>query len=77
MQNSDTIMGMIYDSPDAMFFYIVTMGFLGILMAWEVVVLAIRGAIIRKEDSHEFRGRELGSLTIPCANSAEHAGHNF
>ncbi|RSL43578.1 hypothetical protein CEP53_011637 [Fusarium sp. AF-6] len=54
--SSDTVRGMIYYDLDAMFLYTVTMGFVGILMAWEVVVLAIKGLAIRKENSHKFLG---------------------
>ncbi|KAJ4310333.1 hypothetical protein N0V84_011016 [Fusarium piperis] len=53
--SSDTVMGMIHYDLDAMFLYTVTMGFVGLLMAWEVVVLAIKGMAIRKEDSREIR----------------------
>ncbi|KAH7246902.1 hypothetical protein B0J15DRAFT_402440 [Fusarium solani] len=53
--SSDTVRGMIHYDLDAMFLYTVTMGLVGILMAWEVAVLAIKGMAIRKEDSHMFR----------------------
>lgn len=55
MQSSDTVRGMIHYDLDAMFLYTVTMGLVGILMAWEVAVLAIKGMAIRKEVSHMFR----------------------
>lgn len=41
--------GMIHYNLDAMFMYTVTMGLVGILMAWEVVVLAVKGWALRKE----------------------------
>lgn len=34
---------MIHYELDAMFMYTVTMGLVGLLMAWELVVLAIKG----------------------------------
>lgn len=34
---------------DAMFMYTVTMGLVGLLMAWEIIVLAIKGWAVRKE----------------------------
>lgn len=34
---------------DAMFMYTVTMGLVGVLMAWTVIVLAIKGWAVRKE----------------------------
>ena len=40
---------MIHYELDAMFMYTVTMGLVGLLMAWEVVVLAIKGWAVRKE----------------------------
>ena len=40
---------MIHYDLDAMFMYTVTMGLVGMLMAWEVVVLAIKGWALRKE----------------------------
>lgn len=48
-QSSDTVEGMIHYELDAMFMYTVTMGMVGMLMAWEVVVLAIKGWAVRKE----------------------------
>lgn len=47
--SSDTIAGMIHYDLDAMFFYTVTMGFVGLLMAWVVTVLALKGWAVRRE----------------------------
>ncbi|GJN69816.1 hypothetical protein PLICBS_003868 [Purpureocillium lilacinum] len=47
--SSDTVDSMIRYDLDAMFMYTVTMGLVGMLMAWEVVVLAIKGWATRKE----------------------------
>lgn len=41
--------GMIHYDLDAMFMYTVTMGLVGLLMAWEVVVLATKGWALRRE----------------------------
>lgn len=49
MQSEDTINGMINLDLDVMFMYTVTMGFVWLLMAWEVVVLALKGWAVRKE----------------------------
>ncbi|KAF4823680.1 putative membrane protein [Colletotrichum siamense] len=54
---SDTVDGMIHYELDAMFMYTVTMGLVGVLMAWEIIVLAIKGWAVRKE-----AGRQLYSL---------------
>lgn len=40
---------MIHYGLDAMFMYTVTMGFVGLLMAWEIFVLALKGWAARKE----------------------------
>jgi hypothetical protein len=48
-QSSDTVNAMIHYDLDAMFMYTVTMGLVGLLMAWEVVVLAIKGWALRRE----------------------------
>lgn len=47
--SADTIQGMIHYNLDAMFMYTITMGFVGALMAWEIVVLAIKGLAARNE----------------------------
>ncbi|KAJ3499778.1 hypothetical protein NLG97_g78 [Lecanicillium saksenae] len=47
--SSDTVSGMIHYDLDAMFLYTVTMGLVGMLMAWELIVLAIKGWAVRKE----------------------------
>lgn len=47
--SSDTIDGMIHYDLDAMFFYTVTMGFVGLLMAWMVLLLALKGWALRRE----------------------------
>ncbi|KAF7544255.1 hypothetical protein G7Z17_g10099 [Cylindrodendrum hubeiense] len=49
----DTVQGMIHYDLDAMFMYTITMGLVGLLMAWEVIVLAIKGWAVRRERRHE------------------------
>ncbi|KAK0374859.1 hypothetical protein CLIM01_07766 [Colletotrichum limetticola] len=46
---SDTVEGMEHYNLDAMFMYTVTMGLVGVLMAWVIIVLAIKGWAVRKE----------------------------
>ncbi|GJC87358.1 putative membrane protein C3B8.06 [Colletotrichum liriopes] len=46
---SDTVEGMEHYNLDAMFMYTVTMGLVGLLMAWEIIVLAIKGWAVRNE----------------------------
>lgn len=48
-QSSDTVTGMIHYGLDAMFMYTVTMGLVGLLMAWVIFVLALKGWASRKE----------------------------
>ena len=49
MQSGDTVAGMEHYDLDAMFMYTVTMGLVGLLMAWEIIVIAIKGWAVRKE----------------------------
>ncbi|KAL7619961.1 hypothetical protein AAE478_010508 [Parahypoxylon ruwenzoriense] len=57
----DTVSGMIHYDLDAMFFYTVTMGFVGLLMAWVVVLLALKGWAVRKESSRSAKSWALAS----------------
>lgn len=54
--SSDTVDGMIHYRLDAMFMYTVTMGLVGVLMAWEIILIAIKGWAVRKEAGKETRG---------------------
>ncbi|KAK8123825.1 hypothetical protein PG999_003743 [Apiospora kogelbergensis] len=47
--SSDTVAGMVHYDLDEMFVYTVTMGCVGVLMAWEIVVLALKGWAVRRE----------------------------
>lgn len=47
--SSDTVAGMVHYDLDEMFVYTVTMGCVGMLMAWVIVVLALKGWAVRKE----------------------------
>jgi len=47
--SEDTVRAMINHELDAMFMYTVTMGFVGLYMAWVVLVLAIKGWAVRRE----------------------------
>ena len=47
---------MIHYNLDAMFMYTVTMGLVGLLMAWVILLVALKGWAIRKEV-----GRPLGA----------------
>ncbi|KAI1147354.1 hypothetical protein F4825DRAFT_437586 [Nemania diffusa] len=49
--SGDTIQGMIHYDLDAMFFYTVTMGLVGLLMAWIVLLLAFKGWAVRREST--------------------------
>ncbi|ORY60726.1 uncharacterized protein BCR38DRAFT_348666 [Pseudomassariella vexata] len=62
--SSDTINGMIHYNLDAMFFYTVTMGFVGLLMAWIVLVLALKGWAVRKEMGHPLQGSWNGATSV-------------
>jgi hypothetical protein len=47
--SGDTVLGMINQKLDAMFMYTVTMGLIGLFMAWEIILIAIKGWAVRKE----------------------------
>ncbi|KAG5656627.1 hypothetical protein KAF25_010180 [Fusarium avenaceum] len=47
--STDTVNGMIHYDLDAMFMYTVTMGLVALLMAWVIIVLAIKGWVVRFE----------------------------
>jgi len=57
--SSDTVQGMIHYNLDAMFMYTVTLGFVGLLMAWVILCIALKGWAVRKE-----AGRPMGSYRI-------------
>lgn len=48
-QSSDTVSGMIHYQLDAMFMYTVTMGLVGVLMAWVILMVALKGWAVRHE----------------------------
>ncbi|ROT37898.1 hypothetical protein SODALDRAFT_360191 [Sodiomyces alkalinus F11] len=52
--SSDTVEGMIHYNLNGMFMYNFTMGFVGVLMAWVIIVLAIKGWAVRKETRGRF-----------------------
>ncbi|KAF4992074.1 hypothetical protein FGRMN_7425 [Fusarium graminum] len=47
--STDTVNGMVHYDLDAMFMYTVTMGLVGLLMAWVVIVLAVKGWAVQFE----------------------------
>ncbi|KXJ90649.1 hypothetical protein Micbo1qcDRAFT_164261 [Microdochium bolleyi] len=49
--SEDTVRGMKNYELDAMFMYTVTLGFVGLYMAWVVLVLALKGWAVRKESA--------------------------
>lgn len=54
--SGDTVGAMERNQLDAMFFYTVTMGFVGLFMAWEIVVIAVKGWAVRREAGTARRG---------------------
>ncbi|RYP73435.1 hypothetical protein DL771_003607 [Monosporascus sp. 5C6A] len=57
----DTVQGMIHYELDEMFMYTVTMGFVGLLMAWVVFLLALKGWAVRKESGGSAKAWNLTS----------------
>ena len=58
-QSGDTVDGMVHYGLDAMLLYTVTMGLVGMLMAWVLIVIAVKGWAVRKE-----AGRPLGAYGV-------------
>ena len=59
LQSHDTVAGMENRGLDAMFMYTVTMGLVGMLMAWILFVLALKGWAVRKETARMAGSRKL------------------
>ncbi|KAI1249848.1 hypothetical protein MGN70_009464 [Eutypa lata] len=59
--SEDTVGGMIKYELDEMFMYTVTMGFVGLLMTWVVLVLALKGWAVRKESAKSPKAWNLAS----------------
>lgn len=57
--SADTVQGMVNLDLDAMFLYTVTMGLVGLLMAWVILCIALKGLAVRKE-----AGRPKGSYRM-------------
>ena len=48
-QSGDTVDGMVHYGLDAMLLYTVTMGLVAFLMAWVIIVIAVKGWAVRRE----------------------------
>ena len=59
LQSHDTVLGMENRELDPMFAYTVTMGFVGMLMAWILFTLALKGWAVRKEAARARRSHKL------------------
>ena len=59
--NKDTVAAMESYDLNAMFIFTVTMGFTAFLMAWTIVVLAVKGWALRKTQPTRFAGRVGGA----------------
>lgn len=53
--SSDSVAAMEHNHLDASFMFTVTMGLVGMLMAWTLIVLALKGWAVRKERRSAFR----------------------
>ncbi|KAL2751928.1 hypothetical protein ACRALDRAFT_2114916 [Sodiomyces alcalophilus JCM 7366] len=56
--SSDTVAGMEHYNLNGMFMYNVTLGLVGAMMAWVIIVLAIKGWAVRKESPVRFHIRQ-------------------
>jgi hypothetical protein len=57
LQSRDTVMAMEANDLDAMFIFTVSMGVITFLMAWIIVVVAIKGFAVRREINSVFKFR--------------------
>lgn len=55
--SGDTVAAMEHQELDAMFFYTVTMGLVGMFMAWEIILIAVKGWAVRREAGGRRGGR--------------------
>lgn len=55
--SGDTVGAMIHYDLDVMFMYTVTMGLVGLIMAWEIILIALKGWAARRDGGRPFRGR--------------------
>lgn len=55
--NKDTVAAMERYNLNAMFIFTVTMGFTAFLMAWQMIVLAIKGWTVRRRQSESVADR--------------------
>lgn len=60
MQARDTVAAMDTNGLDAMFIFTVSMGIITFLMAWVIVVVAIKGWAVRRENRRGVVYRRLG-----------------
>jgi hypothetical protein len=62
ISNKDTVAALESYNLDAMFIFTVTMGLVALLMAWTVVVVAIKGWATRHESASRFAKENAGVL---------------
>lgn len=64
--NKDTVHTIERYDLNAMFVFTVTMGFTAFLMAWTIVVLAVKGWAVRRSRPLRFAGRVGGASSFGC-----------
>ena len=62
VSNKDTVAALESYNLDAMFTFTVTMGLVALLMAWTVVVVAIKGWATCRESGSRFAKEHVGAL---------------
>lgn len=62
VSNKDTVAALESYDLDAMFTFTVTMGFTALFMAWETVLIAIKGWAVRKESTTQFAKHSAGVM---------------
>ena len=62
VSNKDTIAALESYNLDAMFTFTVTMGLVALLMSWTVIVVALKGWAVRRENASRFAKSNAGVL---------------
>ena len=62
VSNKDTVAALESYELDAMFTFTVTMGLVALMMAWETVLIALKGWAVRRESASQFAKRNAGVL---------------
>ena len=69
--NKDTVAAMEHYNLNAMFAFTVTMGFTSLLMAWAIIVLAVKGWAVRRRQASQMSDFSTGDASAHAIKIAE------